>query len=381
MKKTWLYITAIILILSLFAGCGGAGDGGGSAKAGSGNAGTSSGAGTSAGSSSGSAGAGAATTAPAAKTGNPLNTRGDLSGGKFKVGIEVQTLTTARPVHHAEVLKEFWLANGADEVLITANENDVNREISNIEAYITGGCTVIAIVPNSYEPIYDVVERAKEAGCVVVINAPKWRCNSTIGENFVNEAYGLAIGRAAGAWLKANGLEKDEIAMDHGALSKEELVERYEGARKGILEYCPDIKIVSETLSELPVDAANNAETVLNAYPNLRAMVYNAFSGTPQCEMAVAMGFNRSNFGLFCGFLGESSFNYLADYECYRAMVDFGSDDVKLLSHREGLKKLKGEPYIDETIYDAFRVITKENMDKEYPNWREKVAAKKAAAK
>ena len=315
---------------------------------------------------------------PAAKTGNPLNTRGDLSGGKFIVGIELETITGEWHPRHAQVLKEFWLANGADEVIITANEHDVNREISNIEAFITGGATVIAIVPNSYDPLYNVVERAKEAGCVVVINAPKWRCNSTIGENFVNEAYGLAVGRAAGQWLKSKGFENDEIVFDCGPNNKEELVERYEGCKKGVFEYCPNIKVVAETLSELPVDSAANAETVMNAYPNLRAIVWATNSGMPQAEMARAMGFDNENFGIFTGFLGESSFNYLADYECFRAMVDFGSEDVKLLSHREALKKLKGEPYIDETIYDAFRTITKENMDKEYPNWRDKVAAAKA---
>ena len=62
-----------------------------------------------------------------------------------------------RDRNYAAELKEFWEEQGAD-VMVSSSEMDVNKEITDVENFVSAGCDAIFVVPNSYESINSAVQ-------------------------------------------------------------------------------------------------------------------------------------------------------------------------------------------------------------------------------
>lgn len=299
-----------------------------------------------------------------AEEGNPLDYNGD---GKLIVAIEVQDMSSSWHITYAEDLEKYWLDNGADQVIISSSDMDVNKGITDLESFYSAGVDVVFMVPDSTAAVKDVVQTLLDTGKILIsINCPQAECPSTIGSNFDHYVFGTFVGQAAGEWLLSKGYEKEQVILDTYPLSKQELVDRYNGMKDKLLELCPDIQIVMETVSADAAAASTNAEMALTANPNAKAIL-TLWDGLSTFEVINTLGLNTEDFGLFCGEQSEAQAQTLIENEAYRSFLIFGLADSNLLTSYEMLKLLKGEEYDDEPIQVSPGACTKENVYEWYP--------------
>ena len=302
--------------------------------------------------------------AAVAEEGNPLDYNGD---GKLIVAIEVQDMASSWHTTYASDLEKFWMENGADQVIISSSELDVNKGITDLESFYSAGVDVVFMVPDSTAAVKDVVKTLLDTGKILIsVNCPQAECPSTIGSNFDHYAFGAYVGEAAGKWLLSKGYEKEAVILDAPPMTKQELVDRYDGMKDKLLELCPDIQIAMETVSADAAAASSNAEMALTANPNAKAII-TLGDGLSIFEVVNTLGLNIEDFGLFCGEQSEAQAQTLIENEAYRSFLIFGLADSNLTTSYEMLKLLKGEEYNDEPVLGSPGACTKENVYEWYP--------------
>ena len=288
----------------------------------------------------------------------------DEGADKWKIGIEIQTETSEWHLNYAAELKEFWEEQGAD-VMVSSSEMDVNKEITDVENFVSAGCDAIFVVPNSYDSINSAVQDATKQGVHDSINPPQTAIESDVGSSFDHYKFGWYVGDTAADWLLEKGFEKDKVAIISYGRPKQELVDRYDGMIAGLQEKCPDIQIVSEGVADDMAEHANIAESALLAHPDLRAFVClsDALSILETCKVN---GYNTEDFGIFASEEGEAQYKALKEEECYRCTVSMSKPGDNLLTSQEILKALKGEPFKNEVVNEPGGPVTKENVDDYY---------------
>lgn len=296
--------------------------------------------------------------------GNPLDHNGD---GKLIVGIEVQNMKNDWSINYAKVVGDFWEENGADEVIVSSSDMDVNKEISDIESFTAANVDVAVIVPNSVDSINDAVQQARKSGMLVTVNATQDQIASDCGSTFDHYQFGKYIGETAGDWLISKGYEKEPVILDTYNLVKQELVDRYEGMKDGLLEKCPDINIAMETVSADEGAQTTNTELALTSVPDAKAIL-TLWDGLAALEVCKTLGYNTEDFGLFCGEQSDRTAEALISEECYRSFLNFGNDENNILTSKELLKALKGEEYSNEVKTMPKGSVTKENVYEVYPD-------------
>lgn len=303
----------------------------------------------------------AAPSAPAAST--PDAGSAPASGGsdgKWKIGVEIQTMTSEWHINYSNELKEFWEAQGA-EVLISSSELDVNKEITDVQNFVSAGCDAIFIIPNSYDGIRDAVQDARAQGVYVAVNCSQEDVPNDCGEQFEHYTFGTYVGDAAADWLIEKGFEKDKVAIITYALTKQELIDRDQGLKDALLAKCPDIQIVAEVSDKDMVNHGTLAETLLLANPDLRAFVCLS-DGLSILEICKANGFNNEDFGIFCSEEGEAQYLALQQDECYRSNIAFSLPGSNLLASKEILKALQGLEHDNMITVQPGGALTKDNI-------------------
>lgn len=303
----------------------------------------------------------AAPSAPAAST--PDAGSAPASGGsdgKWKIGVEIQTMTSEWHINYSNELKEFWEAQGA-EVLISSSELDVNKEITDVQNFVSAGCDAIFIIPNSYDGIRDAVQDARAQGVYVAVNCSQEDVPNDCGEQFEHYTFGTYVGDAAADWLIEKGFEKDKVAIITYALTKQELIDRDQGLKDALLAKCPDIQIVAEVSDKDMVNHGTLAETLLLANPDLRAFVCLS-DGLSILEICKANGFNNEDFGIFCSEEGEAQYLALQQDECYRSNIAFSLPGSNLLAPKEILKALQGLEHDNMITVQPGGALTKDNI-------------------
>ena len=307
----------------------------------------------------------ATTTNDATADGNPLDRNGD---GKLTIGIEVQSMASDWHITYAKDLEEFWYANGADEVIVSSSELDVNKGITDVEAFIAANADAAFIVPDSYDAINDVVQKARDSGMLVSVNCSLEDVDSDVGQTFDHYTFGTLVGQAAGEWLLSKGFENEKVALDTYTLAKQELVDRYEGMKDKLLELCPNIQIVSETVAADAATETSNTELVLTANPDIVAYI-TLWDGLASLEVIKTMGYNHDDFGLFCGEQSEAQARALIDPKnvAYRSFAIMNAPDSNTLTSEEILKALKGESFSNMVTSTPPGPCTLDNVYEWYP--------------
>lgn len=304
----------------------------------------------------------AAPSAPAASTpdAGSAPAAGGSSDGKWKIGVEIQTMTNEWHINYSNELKEFWEAQGA-EVLVSSSELDVNKEITDVQNFVSAGCDAIFIIPNSYDGIRDAVQDARAQGVLVAVNCSQEDVPNDCGEQFEHYTFGTYVGDAAADWLIEKGFEKDKVAIITYALTKQELIDRDQGLKDALLAKCPDIQIVAEVSDKDMVNHGTLAETLLLANPDLRAFVCLS-DGLSILEVCKANGYNTEDFGIFCSEEGEAQYLALQQDECYRSNIAFSLPGSNLLAPKEILKALQGQDHDNMITVQPGGALTKDNI-------------------
>ena len=175
------------------------------------------------------------------------------------------------------------------ETSIADAEYDSGRQFAQIENFIAAGVDAIAIAPIDQRSVVAVVQRAKDAGIVVVSEAqPIENADANIISN--DYEYGYTMGSNAARWINENfnGSAKVALIVQDNV---ESVILRGNGIEDAINTLAPGAQIVARQTGDTPEQAFAIAETLLQAHPDLEVIqCVNDSSALGAHEAVQAMG-------------------------------------------------------------------------------------------
>jgi ABC-type sugar transport system substrate-binding protein len=212
-------------------------------------------------------------------------------------------------------------------ISLPEEEVDLERQITMVEAAIEQGVDAIIISASSSEGIIPAIERAREAGIVIV------NFDTRIGDPALYDAF-VGADDEAGAYKAGEyicqvlGAEGGEVGLLEGLLAQSTGVDRKAGFERGIADCEHPVEIVAtagaEWRSDLALDATQN---MLTANPDIKAI----FASNDQ--MAVGM----INGALAAGYEPDDLIlvGYDGILDAVNAVIDGDLDAFVALPNRE----------------------------------------------
>ena len=195
-----------------------------------------------------------------------------MADGGYKVGFSNVWVGNTYGIQCVNELEAYLdSAEWCDEYYIYNADNDVNKQISDIEDLIAKGVDMILLQPISAESVAPVVEEAYEKGIVVV------DCTSPLAD--ATDEYNLSVvakdydfGYTGAKWLAEQiGGEGNIICLD-GMAGLSSQVLRMEGAMDAFAEY-PGIKILADEYADWDYATAKPiVENLLATYDDIDAV-------------------------------------------------------------------------------------------------------------
>lgn len=191
---------------------------------------------------------------------------------KYKVGFSNVWVGNTYGIQCVNELECYLKANPqVAEYYIYNADNDVNKQISDIEDLIAKGVDLLILQPISAESVAAIVEEAHEAGIVVV------DCTSPLAD--ATDAYDVSViardydfGYTGAKWLCEQMGGKGNVICLDGMAGLSSQVLRMEGAQAAFAEY-PDVKILADEYANWDYATAKPiVENLLATYDQIDAV-------------------------------------------------------------------------------------------------------------
>ncbi len=203
----------------------------------------------------------------------------------LKIGATFMDLSNPYFVQFVAGLEDEVAERGY-EVTVVDGAGDAVSQVAAVENFIVQGVDVICLGPVDQNSVVDVIQKAEDAGIKVIgCHQPAEGCDGYFIADEYN--YGYLAGTCAAEWInqKLGGSAQVALIVDP---SMEALVDRSTGCEDAIRELAPDAEIVSIQGGSLDgAEAAANAETILQAYPDVQVIAtINDVAGLAVMEVA-----------------------------------------------------------------------------------------------
>ena len=241
---------------------------------------------------------------------------------------------------------------------VTADVNQQLQIMENLIAQKVDGIAIGPLEPIAFTPL---INRAMDQGIKVVCfdtDAPQSKRLGYIGTD--NDKFGLNMGEVLGTTLNGKG----KVLVSMGVTTTLNLQQRLSGVKKVVSEKYPGISFIDEQTGEGdPNKTLANIETMVNAHPDFDALIgIDAAAGPAAAIVWKAKGLKKPTIvaddtediiqGVRDGFI---------TYTIAQNQYVWGQKIVELLKDAcDG----KSVPAFSDT---GTRVISKENVDREYP--------------
>lgn len=247
------------------------------------------------------------------------------------------------------------------ELVVTDGQSDSQKQVTALENFISQGCKAIIVVPVDGESLKATIEEAENSGIPVITHTTKVDAASAFIS--IDETdMGTTIGAECGQWIKDNFGADEEV--QYAILNQPtlpQIINREKGIQAGIAEYAPNAKLVTTVAAWLPDMGMEAAETILQAYPDVKAIVgINDSGALGAFEACIA-----SNVGdkFFIGGVDgtEAGVEKIAAGTIYRGSVDIGPVPTGQMMIDYAKKLVNGEEVPKETMVEV-KAINKDNV-------------------
>lgn len=308
----------------------------------------------------------------AASSDSAESTEGEAGeGGGQKIGITVQSLSNAYWAGVMGKLEELLKADGYEYTLVDC-ENNAATQVGQVENFITSGCDLIMVHPADAEAVEGVCGEALDAGIKVMCWDDPME-NTTANWVLDNTDLGKEIGKTAAEFINEKFTADDKAQVTViGFPSTKVLLERADGIKEGLEEYCEDnYEIIAEIDGLEAHEAQSNVESVMSAHPDANVFVgvgAGAMIGANEALLAqYGAGSIPENVGVITTDVTQQQLDSLkAGDEAVRAIVGFeGSSTDTAQACLDMYKRiLSGEDFsAEKNVYRTVAPITLDNID------------------
>lgn len=230
--------------------------------------------------------------APAAD--EPADAEPAVSDEDLKIGYNVMTVAAEyfqACIRGAEAYCDYY----GYELIVWDGETDPMKQVQGMENLVNAGCQVIDL--RAYDPtvMIDSVKDAVSKGVIVNTYPEIEGCDAFMHYDEYDQGY--AMGVALADWVK----EKKNGEAEVGFITYSEntsMMLRMDGAGDALAELCPGAKIVTAQDAQGTDGGMTMAETMMQAFPNLCAIL--------ACSDTTALGAYEAAVGR--GHTGETFF-------------------------------------------------------------------------
>jgi inositol transport system substrate-binding protein len=133
------------------------------------------------------------------------------------------------------------------KLIPNSGQNQVEKQLNDMEAFITMKVDVIIFNPLDRDAMGEVVDKVKEAGIPLVM----------VNTFTSNENYDVYVGspeedagKIQGEWIRKNLGESGNLVIMYGQMGHSGQLGRYEGLKSSLLDPCPEWKVIAEKTGE-----------------------------------------------------------------------------------------------------------------------------------
>lgn len=204
-------------------------------------------------------------------SGGDASASSDEGSGEYKVGITFSDLSN--PVW-AELVKEAERYAKEKDIKVTYvdAQSDATKQVTQIENFVQSGMDAIIVCAVESNAVADVTKKAQEAGVYVVgYTQTLENCDAQYLVDPYNTGY--ACGERAAKWINENYGDEEVVEWALMDLPEfPEIIERANGIKAGIEENAENAKLVATASALTSEEGVKNAETFLQAHPDIKAI-------------------------------------------------------------------------------------------------------------
>ncbi|MFV0406812.1 MAG: substrate-binding domain-containing protein [Propioniciclava sp.] len=266
----------------------------------------------------------------------PGGSAGGAAGDQVRIGVTL--LTQTHPFYVA--IKEAMEAKAEEagvELLVTIADQDLNRQVSQVEDFVNQNVDAVIIAPVDSDGITGAIKKAQSAN-VPVVTVDIAATNAEVDSHVATDNYsgGLIAAEALAQFIDETG--------EVGVITYPEVQsvrDRIDGFKKRIAEY-PDITIVKETPGRDREEARSASEDMLTSNPDLAGIF--GFGDDMALAATQAVG-DAGSSATVVGFDGmEEALAAVADENnAFRAVVVQYPDQMGATALENAVKLARGE--------------------------------------
>ncbi len=293
------------------------------------------------------------------------------AGEKIRIGVTFQSLAMPTFAEFSSFMQTYAPEKYDAEITIVSAEWNAPTQVSQIENFIESGVDAIIIAPVDPGSVYDVTERAREAGVYVFSYAA--HLENYDAEYLVDDYNtGYACGEQAAKWIH----EKLNGKAEYGVLEypiNDRLIQRAQGMQDAIAKLAPEAKMVAVAKAVDANEGMRVTEDLLQANPDMKVIVSIGDGGAIGAnEVVMAAGKATPDWGIFAVDATQEALQKIKDNEPFRCSMSLGGPKVQGSYMVDTVVKLvRGEP-VEKNGLMPYLPITRDNVE-EYAksvNWK-----------
>lgn len=171
-----------------------------------------------------------------------------VAGKKFKVGFAIKNLDDQFMKKENELILEYADAvKDQMELEVLDSASDVNKQIENVESFVTRGFDVIVTHPVDVDGSSKCVELANEAGIPIVHISSKTTNTNWDAYVGVND---VEAGQMQAKWINENFPEAARVCYILGPIGESAQILREEGTQKDLFDARKDIELLQKQTAD-----------------------------------------------------------------------------------------------------------------------------------
>lgn len=204
-------------------------------------------------------------------TSDTAATETETTNGDFKVGVTFSDLSN--PVW-AELVKEAesYAKEKGIQITYVDAQSDATKQVTQIENFIQSGMDAIIVCAVESNAVAAVTKKAQDEGVYVVgYTQTLENCDAQYLVDPYNTGY--ACGKRAAEWINENYGDEEIVEWALMDLPEfPEIIERANGIKAGMEENAANAKLVATASALTSEEGVKNAETFLQAHPEIKAI-------------------------------------------------------------------------------------------------------------